>query len=222
MAEKVRGRTFGRRRRGHVVSALLRDGANPEVILLAAEAVPEEVRHSQICHAVAMRYLGKDVPPPKARKIDEPVFGDAPADVCRLLGVVLHACINETLATVCLKQGLQEARSETVKLATRQLLEDDLNHARLGWADLASAHVSAPHKEHVAAALPTLLRMGRDGWLYEPRDDFDEPAHGVLGSAGFPPLLATAISELILPGFDYVGVDTRAARAWYAREMPLT
>src|SRR5262249_44451244 len=139
----------------------------------------------------SMRYLGRELEPPVARRVDKATFGDAPPAINRLLGVVLHSCVNETLATVCLRSGLKRALSPTAKAVTRQLLQDDLNHARLGWAHLASRRISEEHRRHVSAALPTLLRLGRDSWLAEPRADFDDPAHGVLGNGGFPSLLRT-------------------------------
>jgi hypothetical protein len=76
--------------------------------------------------------------------------------------------------------------------------------------------VSAESKRHVSRALPTLLRLGRDAWLDEPRAPFDDPPHGVLGSAGFAHLMDVGFAELVLPGFDYVGVETLAARQWLA------
>jgi hypothetical protein len=73
-------------------------------------------------------------------------------------------------------------------------------------------------KQHLAHALPTLLRLGRDAWLDEPRPEFHDPRHGVLGREGFPELMRIGLEELVLPGFDHVGVDSRAGREWLARE----
>ena len=181
------------------MSGLLLDRAVPEVITLAANAVGEEVRHAHLCHLVAKRYLDREVAAPHARRIDAAEFGDAPPAINRLLVVVLHSCVNETLATVCLRSGLKQAQSSTAREATRQLLEDDLNHARIGWAHLASARVTANQKRHVSAALPTLLRLGRDCWLNEPRADFDDPAHAVLGNDGFPELFESPSPSSFYP-----------------------
>jgi hypothetical protein len=201
-----------------IARGLLLDHATQEVLELAAQAVSDEVRHSRICHEVGERYLGRSAPAPRSRPVDEPSFGDCPPALCRLLGLVLHSCVNETLATVCLTEGLEAAASPTARAATHELLRDDVNHARIGWAHLASVHVDSTAKRHVGLALPTLLRLGRDAWLAEPREDFDDPAHGVLGSARFPQLMKKAFDELVLPGFDYVGVDTRVGREWLARQ----
>lgn len=200
-----------------LLRGLLIDHAGPDVLELAANAVGEETRHARICQRVAERYLARVLPWPRARQVDDGVFGDAPAPINRLLSLVLHCCVNETLATVCLREGLKCAESPTVKAATRQLLQDDLNHARIGWAHLGSPFVSADAKAHVARALPTLLRVGRDGWLDEPRAPIDAPAHGVLGNARFPALFQGAVRDLILPGFEHVGVDVGPARAFLER-----
>ncbi len=188
-----------------IVRGLLLDGASLDVIELAARAVGDEVSHGRICHQVGERYLGR-----------EPVYGDCPPALSRLLAMVMHSCINETLATVCLRDTLHRCGSPTAKAATRQLLRDDLNHARMGWAHLASPFVSTEAKHHVGRALPTLLRLGHEGWLHEPRAAFDDAANGVVGPAGFPALMEKAFEELILPGFEHVGIDTGAGRAWVA------
>jgi hypothetical protein len=195
-----------------IARGLLVDGAIREVLELAAKAVADEVRHAHLCRAVAERYLGRSVDVPKCRQVDEPQFGDCPPALNRLLGLVLHSCISETLATVCLRDGLVSCVSPTARAATRQLLQDDLDHSRLGWAHLASPHVDATSKQHLAHALPTLLRLGRDAWLDEPRAPFDDPAHGVLGRGSFAHRMDIGLAELVLPGFDYVGIDARWGR----------
>jgi hypothetical protein len=202
-----------------VVRGLLLDGATREVLELASRAVSDEVRHAYLCHAVAERYFGRPIDPPRSRPVEEPAFGDCPPAVNRLLGVVLHSCVSETLATVCLREGLGLCVSPTAKAVTQRLLEDDLNHARLGWAHLASPFVDVQAKEHVGRALPVLLRLGRESWLAEPRPADDDPAHGVLGLPGFKALTKSALAELVLPGFDHVGVDTRAGREWFERNV---
>jgi hypothetical protein len=197
-----------------IARGLLLDGAAPEVLEIAAQAVVDETRHAFLCRGVAERYLGRPVRAPRSRPVEEPTFGDAPPEINRLLGVVLHSCISETMATVCLHEGLQRCAAPTVRAVTQQLLEDDVRHARLGWAHLASPHVNVGARRHVARALPTLLRLGCESWASEDRPAEDDPAHGVLGTPGLRALTATALRDVILPGFDHVGVDTAPARAW--------
>lgn len=197
-----------------IVHGLLADGAAPEVLALAAQAVVDLVRHGRLCHEVAERYLGSPAPAPVARPNEDPVYGDCPPRLSRLLGVVMHACVNETLATVCLREGMVLCVAPTAKAATQHLLRDDLNHARMGWAHLASSHIDVEARYHVGRALPLLLRLGYEGWMAEPRAPFDAPEHGVTGQRRFAHLMKGALEEIVLPGFDYVGIDTRAGRAW--------
>jgi hypothetical protein len=203
-----------------LVRDLLLAHAVPNVLELAAQAVVDEVHHARLCHAVAERYLDRALPAPRSRRIDEPQFGTTGRELSRLLCLVLHCCVNETLATVCLREGLKAARSPTAHAVTRRLLADDLNHARLGWAHLASPVIGDEARHHLARALPTLLRLGVEGWRDEPRADFDAPAHGVLGNERFPRLMQEAVTDLILPGFDYVGIDTAPARTWWTANNP--
>jgi hypothetical protein len=146
-----------------IVRGLLLDGAAPEVLALAASAVADEVRHAEICRGVAERYLGRPIQNPRCRPVDEPVYGDCPPPLSRLLALVMHSCINETLATVCLREGMSRCVSTTAKAATRQLLRDDLHHARIGWAHLASAHVSTKEKDHVGRAFRPCYASGTKG-----------------------------------------------------------
>ena len=84
----------------------------------------------------------------------------------------------------------------------------------MGWAHLASSHIDVEARYHVGRALPLLLRLGYEGWMAEPRAPFDAPEHGVTGQRRFAHLMKGALEEIVLPGFDYVGIDTRAGRAW--------
>jgi hypothetical protein len=47
------------------------------------------------------------------------------------------------------------------------------------------------------------------------------PPHGHLGAAASRVIVDEAVRDLVLPGFEHVGVDARAARAWYARRAAI-
>jgi len=202
-----------------IVRGLLLDGAVQEVLELAGRAVSDEIRHARICQSVAEAYLGRPAPAPRSRPMEEGRFGDAPPEVNRLLSLVLHSCLNETFATVCLREGMIQCSATTARAATRLLLRDDLDHARIGWAHLASPAVDAAAKLHVSRAMPVLLRLAGESWMNEPRASFEAPGHGVLPAASFPAFVRTALRLLVLPGFEHVGVDTRAGREWCQKNV---
>ncbi len=138
-----------------IVHGLLSDGAIPDVLALAARAVADEVRHAGICHEVAERYLGSPAPSPRARATEDPVFGDCPPPLSRLLALVMHSCVNETLATVCLREGMSLCVAPTAKAATQQLLRDDLNRAHgLGAPRVPQRRRRGPPSRRPCAADP--------------------------------------------------------------------
>ena len=86
--------------------------------------------------------------------VDPPRFGDAPPEANRLLHAVLNCCVNETIASAHLRATLKAAVSPLVREVIRLLLADEIDHARVGWAHLAS--------EHVTPQLPLALRCPPD------------------------------------------------------------
>jgi len=199
-----------------VAQGLFELGAVSEVLWLAARSAGEEVRHSTLCRAVAERYAGQPLPTVQAREVTEATFGNAPARINKLLFAVFQSCINEGIATVYLQENLRLATSRPVRTVLKELLKDDVNHARFGWAHLASAYTTSDDKAHVAKALPTLLEIGDKAWCGDDEEpDFDCPEHGCLAPTRNREIVRQAFAELILPGFEHVGVDTRSGRAWF-------
>jgi len=100
-------------------------------------------------------------------------------------------------------------------------LSDEIDHARAGWAHLASPFVSADDKRALGPWLRRLLAGKLDALLDEaaplPGEAF--PDHGMLSRATFRKLMYAALDDVVLPGFDAAGIDTTDARAW-AKEKP--
>lgn len=196
-----------------VTQALLELGAEPPVLALAARGVGDEVRHARLCHALAQLYAGSALEFPTADGAEDVQFGDAPPRVNRVLLAVYHSCLNEGIATAYLQENLRRTCAPAARGVIRSLLRDDIEHARIGWAHLASARVTSDDRRHVAAALPTLLRIVSDAWLGpDVESDTDAPEHGCLPRSGRSVLVRAAIEDVILPGFEYVGIRTPALR----------
>jgi hypothetical protein len=192
-----------------IAEGLARDGATVEVLALASAAVDEERAHADLAHAVACRYAGAALPAPQVRTLDMPRFGAADARTCRLLFLVLHSCINETVAAAYLRACLQEARAPSARAAVRLLLADEMNHARIGWAHLASPHVGPADRAHVHAALPVLLRLARAAWRAPIPDTVGlEAGHGCLTEASSLATVTEALERIVLPGFEGLGLGT--------------
>jgi hypothetical protein len=194
--------------------------ATPEVRALLARAVADEARHSEICREVASRYFGSPVEVPVARRPEPIPFGDTEPRVSLLLELVLLSCLSEVVATFWLRDALGSARAPVARAATRELLADDVDHARIGWAHLSSSAVSVADKHHVAGALPTLLRITHASWcsLAERTDAFFAE-HGCPGRSVGTRAFFAAAEQVIVPGMKHVGVDPALGVRWLAENV---
>ena len=195
-----------------LVRELSTTGAHHEVIALAERAAADEARHADICVELASVYRGTriEAPPTTARLPDY----DVPPRLRTALHAVNLCCIGETIATAFVQACLADCASAELRELHGRHLADEVHHARVGWAHLAS--LSVDERAQIAAHLPELLRAQLTAWESAIAE---LPEHGLPGH-GYPPraaLLATvhgAVRELVLAGFDYLAVDTTAARAW--------
>ncbi len=183
-------------------------GATPIVLGLLELSAADELRHAEICIAMAERYAGAQVTLAERDSVALPSFGAADERLEAALLVAGTCCVNETLATVWLEQSLAASSTPLSVFANRAHLRDEIDHARLGWAHLASDALDADLREALAECIPRLLSANLPLWL-EP-DPFI-PLAGIAGH-GQPPhaeverAIQHAVSELLLPGFAHVGL----------------
>jgi hypothetical protein len=125
-------------------------------------------------------------------------------------------CINESIACAFIEACLGDAVGPLVRAVQRVHLSDEIEHARVGWAHLASARVDAATRRELARWLPRLLGANVANW----RSRIDWlPEAGVPGHA-LPPrrvsfaVVLACVRDVVLPGFAHVGVDPTHARSW--------
>jgi hypothetical protein len=191
--------------------------ASSALLSTAALAVGDELRHSEICHAVAERYAGRALPRSAGSVTATPRFAGCSEREARVLHVVLHTCLNEGVAAAYLGACLEEAESSSARSAVQSLLEDEIQHARLGWAFLASA--SASDRALVSAALSELTQEVARLWLGIANYPEALPrGHGCLSLAALQRVFADAVNDLLLPGFEHAGIATAPACAALAKQ----
>lgn len=208
-----------------IARELFETGADPVVQQIVARAVSDEVRHAEICRALARRYLARDVAWPPPGPVPLPHHGPASEALRPTLHITAMCCINETLATAWLERSLADTTAPLARAAVRALLADDVDHARAGWAHLASPHVSARVRAQIAGWLPRLLEAAAAlPWLRGagPAAAHGVPSHGVPSSATTRAVVMETLHEVVMVGLDRVGVDTASARAWLVDEASLS
>jgi hypothetical protein len=200
----------------YVSHGLLETGADPAVLQLAARAVSDELRHAEVCRHVASRYLGHEVPWPEAGPALVPELARAPRSLRPTLHTLAMGCINETIASAWLEESLRPATSPLARAAVRELLADDIHHARLGWAHLASSFVPPAMRRELGDWLPVLMRAVVSSWLAKASNGMPEgaPSHGIPAFEVTRRVVWSTLDDVVLPGFESLGVPTARARAW--------
>lgn len=198
--------------------ALVAFRAPHEIVRQAASAVADEVRHAEICLHVARAYWA-ECPDPEPSSVVEFAF-EAEPHFGTLLYVVMQSCVNEGVATVYLQRCLDEADHPLARAAVRDILSDEIHHARFGWTLLSSASVGPELRGRVAAALPSLLERVADAWMQQLADAAEVPrGHGAIGLVEGRKVVHDAYDALILPGFEVVGIDPGAGRRWVEERL---
>jgi hypothetical protein len=191
-------------------------GATPIVVRGAADASADESRHRDLCARLAAKWGEPNAlaHEPPAKRIGRSDMD--PRD--RLLWeMVAVCCISETMNTSLMTRCLEVAKDEEIRSTLHELLEDEVRHARLGWAHLA-AERSAGRGQFLRDVLPLMLDASiepgfLDGPPPAPWTDalFD---YGELPWAELVQIYRDTLMLVIFPGLDAVGVDTSKGRAW--------
>ena len=198
-----------------VRDALVSLNADPGLIRLATRAVDDEHRHAALCEDVAGRYLGCVAEPYVVLPEHHPRHPSASDAVRHALYVVGQCCLNETFASAYLSTAQEHATSPLAKWALRELLSDEVDHARIGWGFMHDmpAGMNRALSEWLLPITVCNLREWRS---------IDLPMDDSLASHGVPPHEATqdAITDtlhgVVIPGFRHAGLDTRALERWAA------
>lgn len=196
---------------------LVEGGGETSVLQLLERSVENEHHHADLCHRLAVRYLGRDLEPPEARVAELPPLDQAPPDARVALHMAGLCCINESIATVWLEQCASGAVAPLARAVTQLHLSDEVVHARVGWAHLASRFVTPATRTEVGRWLVPLLKANVGHWL----------SRNVISKAGGVPEHALptrdqhrgavlgAVRNVVLPGFEHCGVPVAAAWRWF-------
>lgn len=205
-----------------VHGALVNLGADPGLIATAERAVDDEYRHTELCRVVASEYAGRALSEPPLLPLVRPTHPTASSDRVRNCLFVLGQCaFNETFASAYLDTALSCAEAPYARAAIRELLSDEVDHSRIGWA--------------FAATLPRGERAEVQSWLVDlavcnlrewRKIALPSVARGEVVRHGVPPrdrveaALLSVIDGVMIPGFERCGFDARALREWHARGAP--
>ena len=196
---------------------LLEHGAEQVVYEGVAQAIRDEVHHAQISIELAAKYRGGGPQWPAPEPTHVPPFAPTKGALHATLYIIAMCCINETMACAVLETAAAQAKSPLARAAFMTILSDEIEHARVGWAHLASSYVTPEMKR----VLPAWLRRLHGAKLTElldgegpllPGEDFD--SHGILKRARLHEVVYATLVDVMFPGFRQADIDTGPTEEW--------
>ncbi len=225
LADAWSGRAASERRVGDafvvVRDALASLGAGAELIELAARAIDDEMRHAELSRRIASRYAGRELEHPPLLPLNVPRHARADERLRRILHVIGQSCLNETIASAFLEATLVETDAPLARAAVRELLADEIDHARIGWATVAAT--DAAMRRAIGEWLPEMAIANLRMWREAPRlyaSDRELARHGAPREETVAAALLTAFRDLIVPGFAHLDVRTDEVVAWLDAGAP--
>lgn len=191
-------------------------GTPSSLVALAHRASEDEGRHAEYCADLAGRY--QHPLPPIAPELSE----IAPSQLSARQGVlyeVMASCLAESESSVMLVTLTQHTRDPAMRRVLRELSQDEVTHARLGWAVLAS-HRDADDLSFLARWVPWMLSTtAGDSFRRDTAgpEDATLVEHGVLPYSLRRKVFIDALEDVIFPGLDALAIDTTGSRAWLAK-----
>ncbi len=195
---------------------LFEHGAAPVVYELVGRAIRDEIHHAQISVEMAAKYRGDEPVWPEPEPTHIPPFAPTTGPMHATLYVIAMCCINETVACGVLEAARAQAKSPLARAALGTILADEIDHARAGWAHLASSHVTVEMKR----ALPRWIQRLHAAKLRELVEDESPlpgepfPDHGMLTRERSREVVHATLVDVIFPGFRRAGIDATLVERW--------
>lgn len=195
--------------------------ADPVLVELARRGVDDEHRHHQLCLEVARRFKGADVELPSPLPHAIPRHPGAPERLLPSLHILGHCVMNETFASSFLEAASQTATGAVTRAALRELLSDEIDHARIGWGYLASAPRRL--REELQPWLLEVAQANLRMWRHSPRAYPTNPritAQGAPSRGVVEESLLAGLRDLIVPGLAHLAFETEHLQVWLDKGAP--
>ncbi len=197
---------------GHAFDALVPrlEAMNaPKVVTtLVASAAADEQRHSGICSRLAALYGGDPLEASQLVRAPLPEFGTDDERMEVSLLVLGLSCINESIACEWIRSCYHISSAPIAIAATRFHLQDEMDHARFGWAYMASETVSPAMRGELRRWVSRMVDVNVAEWK---RGNTHIPeggiaAHGHLSVIEHDAAIDRAIRDVVRPGLRQVGL----------------
>jgi hypothetical protein len=129
--------------------------------------------------------------------------------------LVSVCCVSETMNVALLTRCLEVAKDQEIRSTLHELLKDEVQHSRLGWAHLA-AERAAGRGHFLGDVLPLVLEASIEpGFLTTPIPWTDALYdYGELPWVELVGIFRDTLDLVVFRGLDAFGIDTSKGRAW--------
>lgn len=183
------------------------------------QAAEDEAEHAELCARMAARFgteLSRSSPRPA-----EVGPRDLDAEQRLAWELVAVGCFSESTNAGLLLHTLDVATDSETREVVRQLLSDEVRHARIGWRALELADMGwiSPFFPRILAAtvheeLATPTSAGAEETAQSETEWLEL---GVLSLATLRAVLRSSLNDVIIPGFEAHGIDAVPLRTAAAR-----
>jgi hypothetical protein len=179
---------------GRFALELMATGAPADLVAAAHHAALDEVRHAELCFALASGYAGEGISPgPFPFEGQVPVIADLASLAAR---TAREGCIGETISAAVAAEQLAGAVDPAVRAALAIVVEDEARHAELAWRAVAWA-IRAGGARVARAVGEVFAEMGAMELPGPEEEDLRE--HGRLGSEAMRATAERAVEEIVRP-----------------------
>jgi hypothetical protein len=185
-------------------------GPSDPVAALARTASSDELRHATFCQEI-LRFgplsYRKPAKAPESMALGPPNLSLANRVLYTAVAV---CCITETLSTALLLAMHKRAAVGTIRQTVHRILEDEVSHSQVGWAELSRAAGERDIgwvSDYVPAMIQAAL-IGESGpTLTRGEAESDFSRWGILPPSEARALMNETIHGVILPGLGQYGVE---------------
>jgi len=196
---------------------LLDTNAPPVVIEMARLAISDEKRHAILCDEVAADY-GWDFSAHQHEEPEPKAFG--PAGLTHedrlIFEIMAFCCFTETINASMLVETLKITSIEAIKKVLREILKDEVNHARLGWAYLN--HMKAQGRvSFLSQTLPFMFQTAQVEEIFSKdslRDSELLAEYGELSFERRTEIFRAVIRDVFFPGLCSMEIRTHTGEQW--------
>lgn len=209
---------------GRLAGWLERSGFPGALVDVAVRASSDEARHAVRCAELTEEYGGSVA---DLRATVPPILAPDgfPPRATVLYEAVAACCVTETGSVGVLTTLLGSVRGGRLRRILRELAADEVLHARLGWAVLASERDRGTGTL-LGPWIPLMLEKSVDPGLFLPGTPEEEDGAlldlGVLPRSLQREVFTRTALEVVLPGLEAGGVDAGPARRWLDDRVRLT